>query len=112
MPRHHPIEQQVAARIAELREKQGLTQADLGRRAGISRSMIAAIERREKVPTVTTLASIARGLGVRVVDLVAEEEPQALPDRALRLAAALREADPRLLEVVERLVRTVEALRR
>jgi transcriptional regulator with XRE-family HTH domain len=57
-------------RIAFYREKRGLTQEGLARRAWIHRVTLANIERGAEQPTVDTLQRIARALRVPVGDLL------------------------------------------
>lgn len=60
-------------RIRSLRTSAGLTIEALSRRAGVSRSMVAAVEGGEKAPTVLTLHRIANGLGTNMTSLLGEE---------------------------------------
>ncbi len=60
-------------RIRSLRTVAGLTIDALSRRAGVSRSMVAAVEGGEKAPTVLTLHRIANGLGTNMTSLLGEE---------------------------------------
>ena len=57
-------------RIKEAREKAGLSQSDLAEKAGVSRSIINGLETgRASVTTTTTLAKIAKAIGVSVDDI-------------------------------------------
>lgn len=58
-------------RLHELRTGRGLALAALARQAGVSVSMLSAIERGEKTPTVVVLSRIADGLGLSVSRLLA-----------------------------------------
>ena len=62
--------QRVAARVAEIRARRGLTQESLAAKARINRVTLARLERAQHPPNLDTLERIARALGVRVVDLV------------------------------------------
>jgi transcriptional regulator with XRE-family HTH domain len=62
--------ERVAARIAEIREKRGLTQEALAARARLNRVTLARLERAMHPPNLDTLERIARALGVDLVDLV------------------------------------------
>ncbi|MEK6712309.1 MAG: helix-turn-helix transcriptional regulator [Nitrospinota bacterium] len=55
--------------IRERREALGLSLRTLAERAGVDFAAIDKIERGERDPRVSTLAAIAKGLGVRVTDL-------------------------------------------
>ncbi len=50
----------------------GLTIERLAARSGVSASMVSAIERGTKAPTITVLDRLGRGLGVPVADLLAD----------------------------------------
>jgi transcriptional regulator with XRE-family HTH domain len=62
--------QRVAARVAEIRARRGLTQESLAAKARINRVTLARLERAQHPPNLDTLERIARALGVAVVDLV------------------------------------------
>jgi transcriptional regulator with XRE-family HTH domain len=70
-------------RLRSERTTRGLTLDDLSRQAGVSRSMISAIETGGKAPTIVVLHRIASGLGMRMTDLM--DEPR--PDRVIVLRA-------------------------
>lgn len=61
-------------RIKTLRKELKLTQEDLAKKASISRSYLADIERNRYNPSVDTLINIAKGLGISLSDLVSEHE--------------------------------------
>ncbi|EOD64771.1 helix-turn-helix domain-containing protein [Amycolatopsis vancoresmycina] len=61
-------------RLHELRADRGLALTALARQAGVSTSMLSAIERGEKTPTVVVLSRIADGLGLSVSRLLADLE--------------------------------------
>ena len=65
-----PATKRVAARVAELREKRGMSQRTLAKKAGINRVTLARLERAMHPPTLDTLEQIARALGVKLVELV------------------------------------------
>ena len=52
----------------EVRSAAGLTQADLAARIGIRKGCVSALERGERVPTVSTLARVAEAAGKRLAD--------------------------------------------
>jgi transcriptional regulator with XRE-family HTH domain len=62
--------QRVAARVAAIRARRGLTQESLAAKARINRVTLARLERAQHPPNLDTLERIARALGVAVVDLV------------------------------------------
>jgi transcriptional regulator with XRE-family HTH domain len=69
----------VAARIQKARWRLGWTQADTAHRVGLTFRYFAEVERAKRNPTLDVIFSIARGLKVRVADLV-DVEPGARVD--------------------------------
>ncbi|OUJ67845.1 XRE family transcriptional regulator [Hymenobacter crusticola] len=59
-------------RLKELREKAGLTQEELGKRIGKSKTAISNIESGKNGPRMSTLASIAKVLDVEVQDILTD----------------------------------------
>lgn len=66
----------LGARIRTERSDRRLTLEDLASLSGVSRSMLSAIERGTKVPTVIVLDRVANALGVSVSRLLDEERPE------------------------------------
>jgi XRE family transcriptional regulator, regulator of sulfur utilization len=60
----------LARRVQLARADRGLTLSALAERCSVSVSMLSAVERAEKAPTVVVLARIADGLGVSLVSLL------------------------------------------
>jgi len=52
--------------IKRLRERRGLTQEALAKRAGLHRVYVAQIEGQTKTPSIPTLEKLAKALGVKV----------------------------------------------
>ena len=63
----------LGSRIRNERLGRGLGLEELSERCRVSRSMLSAVERGEKVPTVLVLDRIATGLGTSIARLVGEE---------------------------------------
>ncbi|WP_309112545.1 XRE family transcriptional regulator [Saccharothrix sp.] len=61
---------ELADRIQRLRGERRLTLSALAERCSVSVSMLSAVERAEKAPTVTVLARIAEGLDVPLIALL------------------------------------------
>lgn len=62
-------------KLHDARQKAGLSQSELARRAGISGpGLINALEHRN--PTVTTLSKLAKVLGVEIVALLTDDEDE------------------------------------
>jgi len=100
--------------ISEERRAQRLKQEELGARAGVSGSRIGEIERGLVNTSMSRLLLIAGALGVpasellRRVERVAGGGPATELQRS-RIIAALRGADPRVLDVVALFVRLMLA---
>lgn len=64
-----PLDQRIAARVAQLRAEAGLSLQALADRCGVSRSMLSLIERGECSATAVVLERVATGLGRMLADL-------------------------------------------
>ena len=60
------IEAAAGELIGEIRRRSGLRQAELARRAGLSRSVVSAYERGRRQPGVDALARLAAAAGLRL----------------------------------------------
>ena len=114
--RRSSIAGEVGARVRALRESQGLSQVELARRAGTGRAALRLIEEGRRDPSLTTVDSLARALGVAVVVLFSTEKvrtPSRQKQLMQRLARVLEGRDPEELEAIETVVGAVlRALRR
>lgn len=63
------INQQIAARVRQLRTQRGLSLEALADQSGVSRSMISLIERAEASPTAVVLEKLAAGLNMPLAAL-------------------------------------------
>jgi quercetin dioxygenase-like cupin family protein len=70
--------EELARRIQRLRAERGLTLAGLAERCSVSVSMLSAVERAEKAPTVVVLDRIAAGLDVSLVALLDDDSDRRL----------------------------------
>jgi transcriptional regulator with XRE-family HTH domain len=52
-----------------VRYRQNMTQEELSRKSGVSRSYISKIERGEREPTISVICKLANALGVKPEDL-------------------------------------------
>lgn len=103
------IEAVVRARLRELRAARGLTQEQLCEAAGVSVDAVNRIENGTRIPTLATLASLARALGVEVVDLVRTEAlpaPRFKPP-VQRLVTMLAAEPDEVLNAAEQVVRVL-----
>jgi transcriptional regulator with XRE-family HTH domain len=65
-----PSTQSFARRLRIARRTTGMTQHELGRRAGISGSQVYRLEAAEREPRLSTLVSLSRALGKDPGDMV------------------------------------------
>src|SRR5215217_4401777 len=69
---------ELAQRMQRLRQERGLSLSALGERCSVSVSMLSAIERAAKAPTIVILARIAEGLEVSLTTLLEDAPDQRL----------------------------------
>ena len=69
--------------VRRLRADAGWTQEDLADRAGLTATYVGQVERGDKVPSLTVVLKLARGLGVTPVELLGGFSASVL--RTLRL---------------------------
>lgn len=62
------------AALRRLRRAAGLTQEQLGLESGVQRNFISLIENGQNQPTINTISRLARALGMKASQLVAEAE--------------------------------------
>lgn len=79
-------------RIREIRKSRGLTQAELGKLAGVSRSYLSEMETGSKDINATRLTRIAQALGVSVVDLFEADSSDPILSLLLARFPAMTEA--------------------
>ena len=64
------------AALRRVRLAAGLSQEQLGLDAGVQRNFISLIETGQNQPTITTIAKLARALGLKASEMVAEAESE------------------------------------
>jgi transcriptional regulator with XRE-family HTH domain len=64
----------VGRNFARIRQREGLTQEQVGERSGFSQQYLSGLERGRRNPTVVTLFELARALGVSHVELVTPDD--------------------------------------
>lgn len=94
--------------IREARSAEGLTQAELGRRLGISQAAVAQLERPAVNPTVTRLDEVLRAVGRQ---LVLHAEPATDNIDETLLARNLRMSPLERLDALETAARELAELR-
>jgi transcriptional regulator with XRE-family HTH domain len=83
------VNHRIAARVRELRSRQGLSLDALAGKSGVSRSMISVIERGQSSPTAVVLEKLAVGLGTTLPALFAAPAASArAPDGPVARRAA------------------------
>lgn len=65
----------ISDNIKSFRQEKNLSLEKASKITGVSKSMIAQIERREVNPTVTILAKIAEGFGISLLDILYVQQP-------------------------------------
>jgi transcriptional regulator with XRE-family HTH domain len=65
-----PTHKRLIVRLKQIRAKEGLSQADLAKKAGISREYIARLETGHHDPSLSTLEKLAKALKVKVGELL------------------------------------------
>lgn len=102
----------IGQQLRAIRKAQGLTQQDLADRSGLARPTVNQIERDALAVGSKRLARLAAALGVSVLELAPEAEPDSpgltLLDRQEELAADV----VRLTKLAQTLARRVAALER
>lgn len=64
----------IGVALRRLRKARGLTQEQLGLDSGVQRNFISLIELGQNQPTISTISKLARALGMKASELVAEAE--------------------------------------
>jgi len=73
------FDQELGTRLQSLRAQQGLSLGALADRSGVSKTMIARVERAESSATAALLGRLCAGLGVRLSSLIAAADRPATP---------------------------------
>jgi len=76
-------------RLAALRKKQGITQADLAEQLGITQQTVTHYERRTANPSIELVQRLAAFFDVKAADLIENDAP---PERQLRRTTHLERA--------------------
>jgi transcriptional regulator with XRE-family HTH domain len=63
-------------RVRVLRRERDLTQQELGRKSGLSRSFLSQVENGNRVPSLSSLTRISAALGVMPIDVLVRDEPE------------------------------------
>ena len=63
-------------RVGALRRERGLTQQELGRRCGLSRSFLSQVENGNRVPSLSSLTQLSAAFGVMPIDVLVRDEQE------------------------------------
>ncbi len=77
------VEREIGRRVAEERQRIGLTQAALAERLGLASETVSRLERGAALPSVSRLARVAEALGVELRDLLTFSRQRTRKDQAL-----------------------------
>jgi transcriptional regulator with XRE-family HTH domain len=81
-------------RIREFRKKAGLSQGELGEKVGLHQTHIGNLENGRRELTFEWARRIAKALGVRLVDLLSDQDnPDRLSDEERKIVQGFRAAD-------------------
>lgn len=94
------VDRLIGSRIFAMRRQRGLTRAALAERAGLFPEDVAAVERGERVISVSLAQAVARALGVATGDLIRDSSPPESADVAVAQVASFL-MSPAGLEVAE-----------
>lgn len=65
---------EIKINLREIRKQKGLTQQEVAKLSGVSVAHISMLEMQKRLPTIFVLVNLAKGLNVKVGDLVAVTE--------------------------------------
>ena len=63
-------------RVRVLRRERDLTQQELGRKSGLSRSFLSQVENGNRVPSLSSLTRISAALGIMPIDFLVGDEQE------------------------------------
>ena len=79
---------ELLANLVELRRRQNISQTELAEKLGISQATVAAFERSDNDPKLSTIRRYAHGVGALIVHKVALDEGQLMGDSSAEWDAA------------------------
>jgi len=100
----------LGARIKKLRNRAGLTQAQLAERVDISDEFLSRMERGAKAPSLHTAEKVARALGVSMKELFDFDAVPAVDSKTVRLeglVSYLAVVDEGTVDLIEAVARTI-----
>jgi len=102
-----PLRRAFGQRVRALRKAAGMSQMDLGQKAGLDHTYIGSIERGERNLSLDAIGKIAKGLSVEIADLFRFSSTQAAPadPHLIELITLLEKRDSKTVEMVRSLLR-------
>jgi transcriptional regulator with XRE-family HTH domain len=98
----------IAVRIKEIREEQGLSMRKLAERSGLSQSFISSIEAGQKQPTLDSLLKLSSGLGITLIDLLGGDPvTESLPPHLNDLLNNARQLTPVQIDALNQFIRII-----
>jgi transcriptional regulator with XRE-family HTH domain len=95
-------------RLRYLRNRQGLTQEQLGEKANIDYKYLGGIERGERNPSTDNLSKIAKALGVNLHELfIFEHETEDTRELKKRIDELLKEASKKEFKTIYRVIEAI-----
>ncbi len=95
----------IAVRVKELREEQGLSMRKLAERSGLSQAFISAIEAGQKQPTLDSLLKLSSGLGITLIDLLGGDSAfSSLPPHLSDLLKNARQLTPAQIDALNQFI--------
>lgn len=98
----------IAERLTELREQQGLSMRKLAERSGLSQAFISSIEAGRKQPTLDSLTKLSFGLGITLIELLSgETTAHSLPPHLQALLSNARQLTPSQVDALNQFIRSM-----
>ena len=102
------VKKLLGRRLRYLRNRQGLTQEQLGEKADIDYKYLGGVERGERNPSTQNLAKIAMALGVNLKELfVFEHEIEDIRELKKRIDELLKEASKKEYKTIYRVIEAI-----
>lgn len=99
----------IGDRITQLRKQQKISQEELAKQAGVSRTMMGNYERNDNTPSVEVLLKLAKAFGVSVDYLIGESELSSLDKENIKRLEDLENLDPQdkehILYAIDNMIR-------
>ena len=102
----------IGDRITQLRKQQKISQEDLAKQAGVSRTMMGNYERNDNTPSVEVLLKLAKAFGVTVDYLIGESELSSMDKENIKRLKDIENLAPQdkeyILYAIDNLIRAAK----